>query len=1255
MRKVIVAGIVALCVMAVTGSAAVRKVPSEYPRIQAAIDASETGDTVIVSPGVYYETINFGGKDIVVTGTDPNDPKIVGYTIINADGDGTTVTFENGETPAAVLTGFTITGGFGTFDAESSDDTVSLFWGAGIYCNGASPTITRNVIANNRSVVSVSDDYLEIRVSYGGGIACMGSGAVISYNIIKGNYAYAGGGIIVFYGGTKITNNLIYDNSAILGGGVTMLGGSVINNTIIANSGGGSDVFGGQGGNVYIQIDPTVQDCFLWNNIICDSPMGGGIVWQDQQPAQADTIMFNDVWNNAPGNYGEAGSSTGELTWDGRTNRTGIGGNISADPLFADPGRKDFHLTVDSPCINAGNPDLFVAPGERDIDRAARVYASRIDIGADEYFGYVKPAAEAGADRHILQPLEEVILDGQQSFFYDPCGVKIYRWSQVSGPAAVLDDPNAAQPAFTPAGEGEYVFQLVVADDRYTSGPDKVLILVAANQPPVAKAGSDKAWRTPGLVTLDGTGSFDPDKVDRLTYQWTQVEGSSVLLRDANTAKPSFFLPSEAAYAFELVVSDGFSQSEPSRVQCVGIGVTATGKSIPASQLTSYAYYPDVSGTNAVSSTPNQLSIYDARITCQDLVSGRTEVFGTSGINLQPKIDGNLVVWSGGVVYTGVFGPDCTSVFVRNLTTGVQRELRSRSDISSYSHPAVSGNKVVWVQHLGIDKNSLDKWSNMPYDICGVDLSNFDKPVYFTIAIGVGNRDPYPYRSPGADFDRVVDISGNIVVWEGNGNIYAADISDLDHIKIVTVCDDPARQYNPAVSGRLVVWTDERNDRGDVYGADLSDWEHIREFDVAKASGIQGQATIDGCLIAYTDGSATGGQIWLACVTRRYGVLNVITPNYSYGAAPALDGRTLLWAGAGGGAYVQGQTFSFGYSVPDGRVQVIQPGKRTGKQYDYIQHAICDANEGDQIVARPDRYEEKISFAGKSVTVRSTDPNDPAVVESTVLTSSGNVVSFVEAEGAGSVLRGFTIEGGNQGVLCHSSSPTVTQCTIRGSGQAGMRLLGAGGLSITRCRIVAHGAAGVELTPIGEGRVARQGEATINNCIIAGNGGAGVHGGKPKLTNCTVVENQGPGISATGATATNSIVYFNNQGAKRIQIEGTRAAASYSDVQGGWDGEGNIDADPLFVALGRWTDPSSSTSQVPAWNGHLGWVAGDYHLKSQAGRWDPVSSTWVLDAETSPCIDRGDPATPVGPEPLPNGSRINLGAFGGTSQASLSR
>jgi hypothetical protein len=97
-------------------------------------------------------------------------------------------------------------------------------------------------------------------------------------------------------------------------------------------------------------------------------------------------------------------------------------------------------------------------------------------------------------------------------------------------------------------------------------------------------------------------------------------------------------------------------------------------------------------------------------------------------------------------------------------------------------------------------------------------------------------------------------------------------------------------------------------------------------------------------------------------------------------------------------------------------------------------------------------------------------------------------------------------------------------------------------------------------------------------------------------------------------------------------VESDSATVTYCDIQGGWPGEGNIDVDPLFA------DPAS----------------GDYHLKSRAGRWDLNSQNWAQDDVTSPCIDAGDPASDWSAEPLPHGQRINMGAFGGTPQASMS-
>jgi hypothetical protein len=81
-------------------------VPSEQPSIQAGINTASNGDTVEVSPGTYFENINFKGKLITVTST--AGPKV---TTINGRGANAVVIFSSGETTAAVLSGFTVTNG----------------------------------------------------------------------------------------------------------------------------------------------------------------------------------------------------------------------------------------------------------------------------------------------------------------------------------------------------------------------------------------------------------------------------------------------------------------------------------------------------------------------------------------------------------------------------------------------------------------------------------------------------------------------------------------------------------------------------------------------------------------------------------------------------------------------------------------------------------------------------------------------------------------------------------------------------------------------------------------------------------------------------------------------------------------------------------------------------------------------------------------------------------------------------------------
>jgi len=132
----------------------------------------------------------------------------------------------------------------------------------------------------------------------------------------------------------------------------------------------------------------------------------------------------------------------------------------------------------------------------------------------------------------------------------------------------------------------------------------------------------------------------------------------------------------------------------------------------------------------------------------------------------------------------------------------------------------------------------------------------------------------------------------------------------------------------------------------------------------------------------------------------------------------------------------------------------------------------------------------------------------------------------------------------------------------------------------------------------------------------------------PTISNLTIVDNV-YGIKAYAGSQpdiSNSI-FWNNTNEDLIGCQ-----ARYSCTKDAGIGEENIDTDPLFF------DPNN----------------GDYHLLSKRGRYWPEHDIWVLDNVTSPCIDGGDPASDPSNEPMPNGTRVNMGAYGGTCYASMS-
>ncbi len=153
--------------------------------------------------------------------------------------------------------------------------------------------------------------------------------------------------------------------------------------------------------------------------------------------------------------------------------------------------------------------------------------------------------------------------------------------------------------------------------------------------------------------------------------------------------------------------------------------------------------------------------------------------------------------------------------------------------------------------------------------------------------------------------------------------------------------------------------------------------------------------------------------------------------------------------------------------------------------------------------------------------------------------------------------------------------------------------------------------------------------------------------GNTAATSCGAILDSGAGISLL---IKNSI-FWKNEAPRYGQIDllSELAEISYSDIQDGYVGIGNIDNDPRFVKEGSWFDNNTPDNPDDDF-----WLRGDYHLKSGAGHWDADTSNWKEDDVTSPCIDAGDPAFDYSQENDPNGDRINMGAYGGTREASLS-
>lgn len=175
------------------------------------------------------------------------------------------------------------------------------------------------------------------------------------------------------------------------------------------------------------------------------------------------------------------------------------------------------------------------------------------------------PVANAG--KNIRAKVgDKIALDGSLSM--DPNGDKLtFAWKFTKRPKtsdAALSDAMAIKPMFTVDVEGEYELELVVNDGTFDSEPDSIIVSTL-NLPPTAEiAVATDSIFVDQTVSLDGTGSSDPEGA-ALTYHWslTAPKQSSAKLKDKDKANPSFVPDVRGDYLLQLIVNDGVNDSEP--------------------------------------------------------------------------------------------------------------------------------------------------------------------------------------------------------------------------------------------------------------------------------------------------------------------------------------------------------------------------------------------------------------------------------------------------------------------------------------------------------------------------------------------------------------------------------------------------------------------------------------------------------------------------------------------------------------------
>jgi hypothetical protein len=397
--------------------------------IQTAIDASEDGDTVLVSNGVYAT----GGR--VASDASLTNRIVVtnAITVRSVNGRARTVILGQGPlgdsaircaylADMATISGFTLSNGC----TRTSGDLAQDQSGGGVVGGYVSDClITGNSAQYNGGGTFYSwVEHCDII----GNTATNGGGAYGGYLFyqchIRGNTAERGGGVSL----VEAVDCVITSNSATYGGGSSDSANfhCTIKDNVASADGGGdyNDVVeicairqnraAGHGGglsmtiasNCCIQVNQAEQsgggayECTLYSSLVSGNSAGNVGGGQDSSTLYSCTVVGNEASNRAGGCY--AGVLINCIVWSNRAasdtnfwggtytyccatpNPDGIG-NMANDPRFVSAALGDYQLQSNSPCVNAGtNQDWMIGATDLHTNDTPRICGGRVDMGAYE-------------------------------------------------------------------------------------------------------------------------------------------------------------------------------------------------------------------------------------------------------------------------------------------------------------------------------------------------------------------------------------------------------------------------------------------------------------------------------------------------------------------------------------------------------------------------------------------------------------------------------------------------------------------------------------------------------------------------------------------------------------------------------------------------------------------------------------------------------------------------------------------------------